>query len=123
MDREMRVGAQEQVSWERLLADSHLLMRLFPISFQTQYEQQAFALCRVRAARLKLALAFYQVQEGKPAPSEGSATGDATAQGPYGTPTGHSRGGSRRLANSSTTATEGSSASASSTSSNVRVLP
>jgi hypothetical protein len=56
-------------SWERLLADSHLLMRLFPISFQTRHEQQAFALCRVRAARLKLALAFYQVQERKPAPS------------------------------------------------------
>src|SRR5262249_13743116 len=55
--------------WERLLADSHLLLRLFPISFQTRYEQQAFALCRVRAARLKLALALYQVQEESPAPS------------------------------------------------------
>jgi hypothetical protein len=55
--------------WERLLTDSRLLLRLFALSSRPQHEKQAFALCRVRAARLKLALALYQVHEGKPAPT------------------------------------------------------
>jgi hypothetical protein len=53
--------------WERLLVDSRLLLRLFALSFWPQHEKQAFSLCRVRAARLKLALALYEVHEGKPA--------------------------------------------------------
>ena len=55
--------------WKRLMADSSLLLRLFALSSRPQHEAQAFALGRVRGARLKLALTLYQVHEGKPAPS------------------------------------------------------
>jgi hypothetical protein len=53
--------------WERLLADSRLLLRLFVLWPRPQPVSEAFSLCRVRGARLKLALALYRVHEGKPA--------------------------------------------------------
>src|SRR5205807_680385 len=39
------------------------------LSSHPQHEQEAFAQCRVRAARVKLALALYQAEAGKPAPT------------------------------------------------------
>jgi hypothetical protein len=53
--------------WQRLLADSRLLLQLFMLSSRPQHVNEAFSQCRVRAARLKLALALYQAHEGKPA--------------------------------------------------------
>jgi hypothetical protein len=61
-----RTFASEE--WVRLLADSRLLLRLFALWPRPQPLSEAFSLCRVRGARLKLALALYQAQEGKPAP-------------------------------------------------------
>jgi ABC-type transport system involved in multi-copper enzyme maturation permease subunit len=66
-DGDSPVFTSEQ--WQRLLTDSRLLLRLFAVSSRPQHEKQAFALCRVRAARLKLALALYQVHKGNPAPA------------------------------------------------------
>jgi hypothetical protein len=55
--------------WSHLLNDSPLLLRLF--AFASRPQEQAFSLCRVRAARLKLALALYQIHEREPAPALG----------------------------------------------------
>jgi hypothetical protein len=55
--------------WQRLMADSRLLLRLFMPSSRPQHLKEALSLCRVRAARLKLALALYQVQEERAAPT------------------------------------------------------
>src|SRR5207253_839300 len=55
--------------WQRLLADSRILLRLFAFWPRPKPANVASALCRVRAARLKLALALYQAREGKPATS------------------------------------------------------
>jgi hypothetical protein len=53
--------------WEHLLSDSPLLHRLFVLSLRHEPLGEASSLCRVRAARLKLALTLYQIQERKPA--------------------------------------------------------
>ncbi|HLJ93710.1 MAG TPA: hypothetical protein VKU02_11025, partial [Gemmataceae bacterium] len=55
--------------WEHLLADSGLLLRLFALSSRPDHLKQAFSLCRVRAARLKLALSLFEIHEQRPAPS------------------------------------------------------
>lgn len=66
-DRQRAAFTAEQ--WQCLLADSRLLLRLFMPSALPQHLHETLSLCRVRAARLKLALALYQVNEGKPAPN------------------------------------------------------
>jgi hypothetical protein len=60
-------GSITSEQWERLLADSRLLLRLFVIWPRGEPLGEAYSLRRVRAARLKLALTLYQIDEGKPA--------------------------------------------------------
>jgi hypothetical protein len=58
-------------AWKQLLTESPLLLQLVPPAQPARPALEALSLCRVRGIRLKLALALYQVQEGRPAPSLG----------------------------------------------------
>jgi hypothetical protein len=62
-------GSLTPDQWGRLLAESPLALQLFSTRSAYQPAAEAFGLCRVRGTRLQLALALYQLQEGRAAPS------------------------------------------------------